>query len=206
RSEIRRRFFNLRARRRIRAVAAHAAADQRLAGIGRSCESATLNALPEGVIIVDGDSRVIFANRVAEALLTVGDGMSLRHAKLCASFPADTAALQAAIAAATPGRAFGCSGQTLALQRTSLRRPVAVVVAPLAAEAAWFLAHSPAAILFVSDPEQSHCVALPDQLRALFGLTRTEALVAAEIFRGEGLQAAADALGIGVTTARTHLQ
>jgi DNA-binding CsgD family transcriptional regulator len=77
---------------------------------------------------------------------------------------------------------------------------------PLAAEPAWFLAHSPAAILFVSDPEQSRCVALPDQLRAVFGLTRTEALVAAEIFRGEGLKAAADALGIGVTTARTHLQ
>jgi DNA-binding CsgD family transcriptional regulator len=49
-------------------------------------------------------------------------------------------------------------------------------------------------------------VALPDQLRAVFGLTRTEALVAAEIFRGEGLKAAADALGIGATTARTHLQ
>jgi DNA-binding CsgD family transcriptional regulator len=149
---------------------------------------------------------VIFANRVAEALLTAGDGMSLRHAKLCASFPADTAALQAAIATATTGRAFGRSGQILALQRTSLRRPLAVVVAPLAAEAAWFLAQSPAAILFVSDPEQSPCVALPDQLRVVFGLTRMEALVAAEIFRGEGLQAAADALGIGVTTARTHLQ
>src|SRR5262249_10162805 len=137
--------------------------DQRLAGIGRSCESAALNALPEGVIILDGESRVIFANRVAEALLTAGDGMSLRPSKLCASFPADTAALQAAIATGTTGRAFGRSGQTLALQRTSLRRPLAVVVAPLAAEAAWFLAHSPAAILFVSDPEQSPCVALPDQ-------------------------------------------
>jgi DNA-binding CsgD family transcriptional regulator len=49
-------------------------------------------------------------------------------------------------------------------------------------------------------------VALSEQLRALFGLTRMEALVAAEIFRGEGLQSAADALGVGATTARTHLQ
>ena len=179
---------------------------QRLAGIGRSCESAALNAMPDGVIILDDEGRLLLANRVAEALLTAGDGMSLRHAKLCASFPADTAALQAAIAAATTGAAFGRSGQTLALQRPSLRRPLAVVVAPLPAEAAWFLAHAPAVILFAGDPEHSRCVALPDRLRAVFGLTRTEALVAAEIFRGEGLPAAADALGIGVTTARTHLQ
>ena len=179
---------------------------QRLAGIGRSCESAALNALPDGVIILADEGRLLLANRVAEALLTAGDGMSLRHAKLCASFPADTAALQAAIAAATTGAAFGRSGQTLALQRPSLRRPLAVVVAPLPAEAAWFLAHAPAVILFAGDPEHSRCVALPDRLRAVFGLTRTEALVAAEIFRGEGLPAAADALGIGVTTARTHLQ
>src|SRR5262249_57478712 len=131
-----------------------------LVGIGRSCESAALNALPEGVIILDGESRVIFANLVAEALLTVGDGLSLRHAKLCASFPADTAALQAAIAAATPGAALGRSGQTLALQRPSLRRPLAAVVAPLAAAAAWVLAHAPAGIPFVVDPQQTRCPAL----------------------------------------------
>src|SRR5262249_11470448 len=109
------------------------------------------------------------------------------------------------------GRPWRCSGP-----RCGGRAPGALGPAPprrarapappLAAEGAWFLAHAPAAILFVSDPEQSRCVALPDQLRAVFGLTRTEALVAAEIFRGEGLPAAADALGIGVTTARTHLQ
>jgi PAS domain-containing protein/DNA-binding CsgD family transcriptional regulator len=178
---------------------------QRLAGSRRSSAGA-LNALPEGVIILDDAGRVAFANRAAEALLVAGDGLSLRHSKLCASFPADRAVLQAAIAAATTAGVLGRSGRSLVLQRPSLRRPLTVVVAPLEAEAGWFLAHSPAVILFVSDPEQSRFVPLPDQLRALFGLTRTEALVAAEIFRGEGLQAAADALGIGATTARTHLQ
>jgi PAS domain-containing protein len=151
---------------------------QRLVGIGQSCESAALNALPEGVILLDDESRVIFANHVAEALLTAGDGMSVKHAKLCVAFPADTAALQAAIAAATTGRAFGRSGQTLALQRPSLRRPLAVVVAPLAAEAAWFLAHSPAAILFVSDPEQSRCVAANCKIEiGAPGRTRTSTML-----------------------------
>jgi DNA-binding CsgD family transcriptional regulator len=92
------------------------------------------------------------------------------------------------------------------LQRPSLKRPLTVVAAPLAVEAAWFLAHPPAAILFVNDPEQSCAVPLPNQLRAAFGLTPTEALVAARIFEGEGLRPAAEALGMGVTTARTHLQ
>jgi DNA-binding CsgD family transcriptional regulator len=162
--------------------------------------------LQEAVIILDETRRVVFANGAAERLFAAADGISVRHSKLCASFPSDTAALQAAIAAATAGRECARSGHSLVLRRPSSKRALTVVVAPLETEAAWFLAHSPAVILFVNDPDQSCSVPLPDQLCALFGLTRMEASVAAEIFRGEGLRSAADALGIGATTARTHLQ
>src|SRR5262245_36145109 len=179
---------------------------QRLAGIGPTSASAALDALQDGAIVLDDAGRVALANRAGEALLAGGDGLSLRHSKVCASLPADTAVLQAAIAAATTAGALGRSGCSLTLRRSSLRRPLTVVVAPLEAEVAWFLPHPPAVILFVRDPEQSRLVPPPDQLRAVFGLTRTEALVAVEIFRGAGLQAAADELGIGATTPRTHLQ
>ena len=179
---------------------------RRLEGISRIAAGPAFDALAEGVIILDGAARVVFANASAQALLSAGDGMTIRHARLCASVAADMGVLQSAIASATSARAFARSGRTFTLQRPSLKRPLMVVVAPLAVEAAWFLAHPPAAILFVNDPKQSCAVPLPDQLRAAFGLTRTEALVAARIFEGEGLRPAAEALGMGVTTARTHLQ
>src|SRR5262249_1302165 len=155
--------------------------NQRLARIGSTASEAALNVLPDGVIVLDETSRLVFANRAAERLLAAGDGISLKHAKPCASFPSDTAFLQAAIAAAITGGDCGRSGHALMLQRPSSKRALTVIAAPLKAEPAWFVAHAPAVILFVSDPEQSGAVPLPDQLRALFGLTRMEALVAAEI-------------------------
>jgi DNA-binding CsgD family transcriptional regulator len=197
-----------RATMRLLAPHLHLAAEvgQRLAGVNRVSAGPAFDALAEGVIILDGAGRVVFANAAAEALLSAGDGISTRHSRLCASIAADTAVLRAAIARAAAAQEFGRSGRTLTLRRPSLKRPLTIVVAPLAAEVAWFLAYSPAVVLFVNDPEQSWAVTLPDQLRGAFGLTRTEALVAAQIFRGEGLRPAADALGIGAATARTHLK
>jgi len=43
-------------------------------------------------------------------------------------------------------------------------------------------------------------------LRRLYFLTQREAEVAIAVARGAGLRTAADALGIGVNTVRTHLQ
>ena len=45
-----------------------------------------------------------------------------------------------------------------------------------------------------------------DRLRRLYGLTRAEAHVALAVLRGDGLQAAADALGVTLATVKTHLQ
>src|SRR5262249_34869790 len=64
---------------------------QRLGGIGRTSAGPALDALQEGVVILDSASRVVFANRAAEGLFATGDGILLRHSRLCASFPADMA-------------------------------------------------------------------------------------------------------------------
>jgi DNA-binding CsgD family transcriptional regulator len=85
------------------------------------------------------------------------------------------------------------------------QRPPSVHVAPLAVERGWAAFHGPAAIVFVADPDAA-TAGRQDQLRVLFGLTPMEAAVASRIAEGEGLKAAADHLGIAVTTARTHLQ
>ena len=57
---------------------------------------------------------------------------------------------------------------------------------------------------FMTEPEQM-VVARNEWLRQHIGLTPAEVRFTREILKGDGLQAAADRLGISVTTARTHL-
>ena len=61
----------------------------------------------------------------------------------------------------------------------------------------------PAVLLFIRDPEAPLAVA---RLRELFGLTRTEAAVAAALARGQSLEDIAVQRGIGLGTVRTHLK
>ena len=62
----------------------------------------------------------------------------------------------------------------------------------------------PMAIVFVVDPEQDGELS-QSRLRALYGMTGTEATVAGLISTGTGVKAAARKLGIAPSTVRTHL-
>jgi DNA-binding CsgD family transcriptional regulator len=68
----------------------------------------------------------------------------------------------------------------------------------------WIDILCPTAILFITDPEQTALVR-SEWLREDFGLTLAEARFTREILKADGLQAAADRLGISLATARTHL-
>ena len=61
----------------------------------------------------------------------------------------------------------------------------------------------PAVLLFIRDPEAPIELA---RLRDLFGLTRTEAAIAAALARGQSVDDIAMDMGIGIGTARTHLK
>ena len=60
------------------------------------------------------------------------------------------------------------------------------------------------AAVFITDPNAAAIPALA-LLREMFGLTAAEAALAAQISRGDGIQAAAERLSISGNTARTHL-
>lgn len=173
------------------------------AQIERNSSVEALNRIRQAVLIVTGNGEITFANRMAERLLVVSDGLTTRQGKLAARSSAETARLLNLIATAASGG--DGSGSVMALTRTPPQRPLSVHVAPLAIEAEWAILRGPAAIVFVADPD-GVTAGHREQLRALFGLTPMEAAVALRIVHGEGLQAAADQLGIGLTTARTHLQ
>jgi DNA-binding CsgD family transcriptional regulator len=79
-----------------------------------------------------------------------------------------------------------------------------VLVIPHHARIAWIDVARPRAILFITDPEEVALVRR-ENLRQDFGLTPAEAGFTREVLKADGLQAAADRLGISLTTARTHL-
>jgi DNA-binding CsgD family transcriptional regulator len=175
-------------------------------GEARLAEASTaeaLDGLTPAVIIVGGDSQVQFVNSAASAIVAEADGLSIDRTGLRAAVAAESAVLRKLIARAAAGTP--AAGGMLTLSRPSQRRPLAVLVAPLQRRPAWFVDHGPRAIVSVVDPEQAPVV--PEKyLQRLYGLTRAEAAITVQILRGQGLQAAADSLGISLATVRTHLQ
>jgi len=145
----------------------------------------------DGMVVVDSDFRILFANATAEALLARGDGLRRGHDGIAATTPADTIALRRLIAGA---------GGRCTLTRRAGQAPLAVLAVPLRSEAA-----GNATILFLTDPDRDR-IQRTETLQRRFGLTRAESTFLAEIVRGDGLRAAADRLGVSLATARTHLR
>ncbi len=165
-----------------------------------------LERLTLGVLLVDQRARVILANRAAEAALARADGIGVDASGLRAATPSQTSALRQLIARAADRTRIAGRGGALRLDRPSMRRPLSVLVAPLGTTgAAWLPELMPAAIVFVSDPEQDAPRPAP-HLRALYGLTSAEAAAAEAIAQGQGVKDAAEALGVASTTVRWHLQ
>jgi PAS domain-containing protein len=115
--------------------------EQRLGGLAleRAGVAEALDRLPTGVLLLDERGRVTFANRTAEDLLRRGDGLAIdRERQLCASRPADGAALRRTVAGAcATGAALRhdggglAAGGVLLVARPSGRRPLQVTVSPL---------------------------------------------------------------------------
>ena len=149
-----------------------------------------LDWLDLGVIIADASARPIRLNRRAGTIVARRDGLYATPFGITTAIPEETGRLRQAIAKATKG------GTRLRLSRPSGAPPLLVTVIPVGG--------GPLVALFVMDPDIAGTPS-PALLQELFGLTAAEAVFAAEISRGDGLQAVAERLSIAQTTARTHL-
>jgi DNA-binding CsgD family transcriptional regulator/PAS domain-containing protein len=178
--------------------------------IAREDALAGIDELQQGVLLVDAEARIIFANRAARALLDARDGLELEAGTLSASDANGAQALCGLIAScvADANAATGSGGE-VALRRGSGRLPLDILVTPVQPDTAMatiLLRHQQraVAIVLVSDPE-TKMQARVKSLRERFGFTPAEAAFALEIIKGDGRQATADRLGITVGTARSHL-
>jgi DNA-binding CsgD family transcriptional regulator len=174
----------------------------RLLEMGRRHSAELLHRLDEGLVLVDAQAHVLFANGAAErafarGALRIDDGaLSLMRAN-------DTGRLRGLIAGcAGSGFERGSGGRLSATWGSG--GEAAIIVAPLRTEAAWTPGPQPVAAVLIADTAATQPPAAA-VLKMRFGLTPAEAAVAIELCRGEGLRACADRLGTTRATARTHL-
>ena len=178
------------------------------ANLERASVLATLDALNQGVLIIDAEMRVRHANATARLLLCMADGLTTTaQGQLRAMHLDDEARLRRAL-----GRAGGNGGSTLAIARPSGRTPFAVTVQPIAATSITIsdlrcIGQRPTAIVFVVAADcDGVATAVASTLRVVYGLTTAEAAVAETLAQGKGTKDAANALGVAPSTVRWHLQ
>ncbi|OHB26328.1 helix-turn-helix transcriptional regulator [Phenylobacterium kunshanense] len=179
---------------------------QRFAAVSQA-HAASLQALDKldtGVLMVDGTGRVIQASSMAERLLRENAEMAVVGGRLALRTPAQHNKLLSLVRGAvdTARGRIAEPGVTLSIPRPH-RMPLALEVAPLREAVSTFGAQRPAVLVFIRDPEAPISVA---RLRELFGLTRTEGVVAAALGQGASLEEIAATIGIGLATVRSHLK
>lgn len=175
--------------------------------LARTAAADALDRMTVGIIILDRDGAPLFSNQQSQSFLGQGDGLLLLRDGLSASRPADAAALKRLVADAccTGGGRGLLPGGALHVARRPPRRPLSVLIAPLRARSFALAGESPAAVVFVGDPERS-VEGIGAILRGLYGLTPAEAAVAALLLEGLRTDELAERLGITLFTARTHVK
>ena len=165
-----------------------------------------LEHLRHGLILVDRQCRVVFANQVAHAIVTQQDGLAIKKEGLVAARPTERLRLRSLLDDAvrtSAGEGTGAGG-AMAITRPSMRRPFLVLVAPLGLVVDGDRP-SGMATVFVADPD-AQVESLEAFARRLYGLTATEARVANAFAASGNVDQVADTLAVHRETVRWHLR
>ncbi|MBX3486109.1 hypothetical protein [Phenylobacterium sp.] len=155
-----------------------------------------LDGVAHGLVIADGFGKIMVANKRAEDLLKLGEGLTLQTGRLTTTDAASRERLAAALRSAAQWS--GNRGDAMRLARPGRRPALRVLVAPLAGT-------RPAAIVIIEDPEDAD-PKLETTLRRLFDLTAAEAALARMLVDGLSPEQAAEARGVRMNTVRTQIQ
>jgi DNA-binding CsgD family transcriptional regulator len=164
--------------------------------------SFALDCLETAVFVLDSDSRIHFASAAARRLLDE-DRLSVRNGQLWSSIPGETTALRRLVDQCVDAASAGPAKMTF--HRLGDVENALYLAAVPARRSGEREQGQPFVMVFATKPCET---SLPDarQLRSHFGLTYTQAKLAIEIAKGDGLKACTQRLGIAMSTGRTHLR
>ena len=167
---------------------------------------ATLNALTTGVYLTDHHGRIVYMNRAAERQVRTSNAIRVANNHLSPIAPKARLALDRAIDEATGDEAdLPTSGFTIALPGGDNAGLIATVL-PLARGERQSGASSGMVAIFVQDPIVMPPFIPGQAFAELYGLTTSELRVLLAMVPGLSVKEAAEVLGIGENTAKTHLQ
>ncbi len=157
-----------------------------------------------GLVVTSASGQLLLANRTAEEILRLRDGIELGPTGLVRTSLKCTPNLNALMEAVTKA-ASGARDSVLPVRRPSGRRPLTAIVRAVEGAVPEVDPLAPATLLFILDPEIS-VGSVEAELRQLYGLTSMEACLANLLMGGKALDECCKILGIRRSTARTHLQ
>lgn len=179
----------------------------------RAIYEGCLDHLLLGCLLLDGDGRLLCANRAAQAIVDRHRGIELSHGRLQLQDRAAQQALERAIAqAVAAGAREGgqCRGELVRLPaRDGVLLGMLATPAPLL-DYYYQGRHVPSAIIYLSELTESLAMrplaggSAAEPIARLLDLTRQEARLAALLAGGQSISEAAVQMGIAVTAARNY--
>ena len=141
-------------------------------------------------MLISGTGRVVHANRLAAHLLDRQEGLKLEGGILTACQKSERGPLRALIS-----RGAGC----MAISKSHGRWSYAVeVVAGTPVDSC--------TVVIIRDPDPATSANSSEPLVDMYGLSRSEGRLLAELLRGRTLRESASALGLSWETSRTYLK
>ncbi|CAG2141698.1 hypothetical protein LMG31506_02516 [Cupriavidus yeoncheonensis] len=166
---------------------------------------AGLDTLDFGVMVLQADMRVRYANSWSEALVQADSNLSLEQGVLRARDASLQDVLQRLLDGAVRGRSADAAAGSW-MHITSGGQPVPIIVVPLVSrqpvEGPWQL---PAAMMLLGNSE-SRSVLDAAVLTSLFGLSRKESIIAIRLAAGETLNEIAEREFLSPHTVRVHIR
>lgn len=164
-----------------------------------------LDRLASGAILIDGTSRILYANSAAERMLDTGDGLRRRHDRLRLACHAAQRRLAGAVRRLS-GPDTDFSETRLNLNRPSGALPYMLTVLPALGDGTSALAPRAGALVLIDDPEAGLAALSPQHLAEAYELTPAEARVAALAGQALSVAGIARRAGVSSNTVKTHLK
>ncbi len=166
--------------------------------------SDVLNRLPFGVLFVDVHGHVVARNVKAREIAEAGDGLVVERSVLTASSAREASKLRELIVRATTAAKDEVTGRPMNITRPSMRRPLTVLVGSLSLVDRSEGSTAPAAVVFVSDPEDEYDIAEETVLH-FFDLTPAEARLLVALVNGAHLAEVSETFKVTKNTLKTQL-